>query len=196
MPVVKLTLGLPYTVEEFDDVRRLGLRQAVADTADIEVSLVRILSVQGPDRRRRLLAAGTGIAVEMAIDVPASRMGHNTPPITAAITIDRLNAELQNQNMSSAEMLKDPVIIYEPAYGTTLAPTSSSSSTANAAPSTTPVPTSSSSSTSAVPSWSSSSTNQTSTTPVPSTSSPPPTDCEEGFAGPECKACEADVYGS
>ena len=113
MPVVKLTLGLPYTVAEFGEAMQLGLRQAVADAASIDVSLVRILSVvQGADRRRRLLADGQGIAVEIAIDVPSSLTGPNSSPLTQAITLDKLNQELKIRGISGAEMLKEPVMVY------------------------------------------------------------------------------------
>ena len=63
------------------------------------------------------MSGSSGIAVEVAIDVPSSQAGPNTPPLTAAITTDKLNQELDNLGISGAEMLQAPVMVYEPVDG-------------------------------------------------------------------------------
>ena len=100
---------------EFTAVVQQSLLGAIAATAGVQVSSVRIVSVvQGAGRRRRLLAQGPGIAIEIAIEVPSSDGNHNTPPLAARITTDKLNQELRDRNLPQATMLKPPVMVYLP----------------------------------------------------------------------------------
>jgi hypothetical protein len=114
---------------EFTADVQQSLLGAIAATAGVQVSSVRIVSVvQGAGRRRRLLAQGPGIAIEIAIEVPSTGGNHNTPPLTARITTDKLNQELQDRNLPQATMLKPPVMVYLPVYDTN--PTSTPSPSA------------------------------------------------------------------
>ena len=130
VPVVKTSLGLPYTVADFDETKQLGLREAVATTAGTDTSLVRIVSISeglSVSRRRALLTSGAGIVVDIEIDIPA---GTAASTLVNAITVEKLNEELSNQGLESAQMLQAPVMEYvapEPTICTDSIPNSVSS---------------------------------------------------------------------
>lgn len=106
-PVMKLTLGLPITVSEFDEGMQVGLREAIAASAGLDVSKVEILGVSeaAGAAARRLL---TGIAIDLAIHLPSADTS-----ATRMMTIHTLNQQLQRRGLPQATFINPPVIVYE-----------------------------------------------------------------------------------
>ena len=104
-PVVAMSLGMPYTVAEFDSALQLQTREAIAATASVDVSLVEITSVTAVTTSRRLLSGG--ITVNVEIDVPATSDAYT---LTSAITVEALNQQLTIKGVQSAQMLVAPAL--------------------------------------------------------------------------------------
>ena len=102
--VVKMSLSLPLTKEEFDDEKQAKFTEAIAKSAgaspaDVSIDQVEAISSES----RRLLASGVRIDVSVkAKDKVAA------DAMVAGLTVDNINAELSKAGLPRAEVLVKP----------------------------------------------------------------------------------------
>ena len=102
--VVKMSLSLPLTTDEFDDEKQAKFTAAIAKAtgaspADVSIDQVEAIS----SARRRLLASGVRIDVSIKAKDQAS-----ADVMVAGLTVDDINAELSKAGLPRAEVLGKP----------------------------------------------------------------------------------------
>jgi len=116
--VVAIVLGLPMSVDDFTDDKKLSFRKAIADAAGVGLSKVRIASIRAAGRRRQLLAESIEVEVEVA-----AADGNAANAVANNLTPDKINAKLQEAGLPQVAILRaakvqTPVIVEEEPTGT------------------------------------------------------------------------------
>ena len=113
--VMSITLGLPLSLQEFSTALQLDFRDAIAQTVDVDVSRVKIISIseQASSRRllimlfRRLLSSGIAVEFEITLDSTTNVSSVQGP------TEEELNQELVSSGLPEVEVLVAPsVVVY------------------------------------------------------------------------------------
>jgi hypothetical protein len=113
--VMSITLGLPLSLQEFSTALQLDFRDAIAQTVDVDVSRVKIISIseQASSRRllimlfRRLLSSGIAVEFEITLDSTTNVSSVQGP------TDEELNQELVSSGLPEVEVLVAPsVVVY------------------------------------------------------------------------------------
>ena len=102
---VSFAVSLPMTEAEFDAAAQTAYKASVATAASVEASAVSIDSITALARRRRLLSAG----IEVATSVQATSSAAAST-ISATITIEALNTQLDAAGLPQASMVSAPVV--------------------------------------------------------------------------------------
>jgi len=98
MHVVKLSLSLPLTKEEFDDEKQAKFKESIAKAAGASPADVSIDGVEGiSSARRRLLASGIRIDVSVKAEDNTA-----ADAMVAGLTVDNINAELSKAGLPRA----------------------------------------------------------------------------------------------
>jgi hypothetical protein len=102
-----MTLGLPLTLEEFDDGAQLKLITGIAVAAGVDPFRVEITDIkEEQNRRHRSLLAGS-IRVGVAVSAPNRDAAKS---IAAGLSPDSINAELVKLGLPPAQILESPSV--------------------------------------------------------------------------------------
>jgi len=121
--VVTMAVAIPLTVAEFDVTKQTKFREAVATTAGVPSSDVKITSIESIVGTRRLLAAS--IRVDILVNA-ATQNAANT--VSSGLTANSLNAQLQQSGLPAASVLQVPVAVASTPTNNNAVSTQSSSS--------------------------------------------------------------------
>lgn len=99
-----MSLGLPLSLEEFNDDAQAKFVQGIAAAAQVDPSKVEILGVQAARRRRSLLA---GIIVDVAV---AAENSNAASSLIGSLSPENINAELTKLGLPEAQILESPAV--------------------------------------------------------------------------------------
>lgn len=102
-PMVEMTLGLPFSVEEFNDEAQNKFRMAIAAAAGVDGEHVFILEIKDISRRRQ----AAGIEVRTAVRTESKDQAQ---ALAGSLTEESLNKELAQVGLPAATMVSSPKV--------------------------------------------------------------------------------------